>query len=400
MDKIPWNIPVFSEEEGKRRHVLIRQAMDKEGLDCLVVAGLVGNYGEKSGNFRYLSNYAPWFDDEYIAFPRHGDPTLFAWSEPHAEWCRKISWIKRVEPAGQMSKGPSMKEGAYPVQIAEYIRELGFGQGKIGICDFVTMPVYVYLGLQKALSKADFVDARDMVSRIRMIKSPVEIEFMKKAAACADVGLRAMVEASRPEEPEVNVWAACEYMMTKAGATPPSFTLMASSPSLEAKGLGQPYAGTGRILRKGDIITNEISASYGGYWVQLCAPIVIGTIPDELRRVFEIHKEMYELVLEEVRPGVTLGSIEEKVGKLARLRGCDPSPAWALAHIGLLIRDDIPMDTVLQPNMTLVNHPVTQHGNASYGGHTIGSTLVVTAEGCQVLNQSAMEIYMAPHGGC
>jgi len=48
----------------------------------------------------------------------------------------------------------------------------------------------------------------------------------------------------------------------------------------------------------------------------------------------------------------------------------------------------------------LVNHPLTQHENGSYGGHTIGSTLVVTPEGCQVLNQTAMEIYMAPAGGC
>ena len=72
MKKIDWNIPVFPEEEGIRRYGQIRQAMEKEGIDCLVIAGIQGNYGDKSGNFRYVSNYVPWFDDEYVLFPRKG----------------------------------------------------------------------------------------------------------------------------------------------------------------------------------------------------------------------------------------------------------------------------------------------------------------------------------------
>ena len=55
---------------------------------------------------------------------------------------------------------------------------------------------------------------------------------------------------------------------------------------------------------------------------------------------------------------------------------------------------DIPLETVLQPNMTLVNHPYTHYGNGEYGGHTIGTTVVVTQEGCRVLNRTAMEIHV------
>jgi Xaa-Pro aminopeptidase len=103
---------------------------------------------------------------------------------------------------------------------------------------------------------------------------------------------------------------------------------------------------------------------------------------------------MYQLVLSEIRPGVRLAEIEAKLRELARSRGADPSPAWALAHIGLQIRDDIPLETVLQPNMTLVNHPYTHYGNGEYGGHTIGTTVVVTQEGCRVLNRTSMEIHV------
>jgi Xaa-Pro aminopeptidase len=395
MSLIPWIIPVFPEEEGNRRHAAIRTAMDREGLECLIVAGVRGNYGDRAGNFRYISNYAPWFDDEYIAFPRVEKPLLLAWSVPHAEWCRKVSWIKNVEPIGVMSTVPTRKM-AYAARIAEYVNSLGCGQSRIGICDFETMPVYVYLGLQKLLPGAEFVDAREVLSRIRMIKSPMELDFMKKAADCADIGFKAMLETAKPGVSETKVWAACEYSMTLAGAMPPSFTLMSAGPSLREKGRGQPYAGTGRTLQKGDIITTEISASYGGYWVQLCAPIVIGhVIPNDLRQMFDVHQEMYELAVAQMRPGITLGSIQAKLQELARSRGCDPSPAWALAHIGLLIRDDIASETVLQPNMTFVNHPYTQYENGAYSNHTIGSTLVITERGCEVLNRTSMEVFLS-----
>jgi len=398
MSPIPWIVPVFPEEEGSRRHAAIRNAMDREGLECLIVAGVCGNYGDRAGNFRYVSNYAPWFDDEYIVFPRVGDPMLLAWSITHAEWCKKISWIKQVETVGVMSTDPSRKM-ANAARIAEFVNSLRCGQGRIGICDFQTMPVYVYLGLKKLLPGAVFVDAGELLSHLRMIKSPMELDFMKKAGDCADIGFKAMLETARPGVSETKVWAACEYAMTVAGATPPSFTLMSGGPSLREKGRGQPYAGTGRTLQKGDIITNEISASYGGYWVQLCAPIVIGdSIPDDLRQMFQVHQEMYELALEQMRPGITLGSIHEKHRELARSRGCDPSPAWALAHIGLLIRDDIAPETVLQPNMTFVNHPYTQYtqaGSGTYSHHTIGNTAVITERGCEVLNRTPMEVFLS-----
>jgi Xaa-Pro aminopeptidase len=394
MKKIGWDIPVFPEEEGKRRHGQIRQAMEKQGLDCLIVAGVQGNYGDKAGSFRYVSNYVPWFDDEYVLFPKKGESVLLAWSVPHAEWCRKISWIKEVDPIVSMSIGPARKL-AYTNRMADHLRSFGYSQARIGICDFETMPVYVFQGLREALPKAELVDARSLLSLLRMMKSPAEIEFMQKSAECADRGFQAMRETSRPGVSETIVWANCERAMTVAGATPPSFTLMASTPSLEEKGLGQPYAGTGRVLKEGDIITNEISASYGGYWTQLCGPIVLGRpIPKDLARVNDIHQEMYQLALSEIRPGVRLGDIEVKLRDLARSRGADPSPAWALAHIGLQIRDDIPLETVLQPNMTLVNHPYTHYGNGTYGGHTIGATVVVTPEGCRVLNRTAMEIHV------
>jgi hypothetical protein len=69
MGKLAWNIPNFPKEEGERRHRAIKEQMEFRGIDCLIIAGHEGNYGARTASFRYVSNYAMWFDDEYIVFP-------------------------------------------------------------------------------------------------------------------------------------------------------------------------------------------------------------------------------------------------------------------------------------------------------------------------------------------
>jgi Xaa-Pro aminopeptidase len=386
--KIGWDVPRFDADEGVRRYDALRAAMAADGVDGLVIAGHQGNYGDRNANLRYVANYEPWYDDEYVVLPGAGTPALFAWSEPHAEWCRKVSWIDEVIPAAQMSRGYSGKD-AYPRSIAAVVRERGLGRARLGIADLETMPASVYLGLREQLPDAELVDAGELMARVRMIKSAAELEFMQEAARIGDVGVAAMRDATRVGATETEVWAACEHAMTLAGASPPSFTLMASSHRLPDKGLGLPYGGAGRTLGPGDVILNELTPSYGGYWNQLDGPIALGSISAELQRLLDVHTAMYELALREIRPGVSMQAVNDMTRAVAADMGADPAPAptWTIAHIGLRIRDDIPPATVLEPNMTFVVQPLTQHDDGVWGGHTIGATAVVTETGCRVLNE-------------
>lgn len=390
MSKMPWQIPGFSKEEGDRRHALVRLEMEPEGLDCLVVAGHMGNYGDRAGNLRYMTNYAPWFDDEYLLFPLRGTPLLMTWSDGHADWARRISWIPEVE---------AIRKSRYVARTAEYIRDSGWSGARIGICDLETIPAYVYEGLRVALPNVELIDSGRLLSRVRMVKSDVEVQFVEKSAECADIGFWTMLEKAKPGVPERSVWAACEEAMTVAGAQAPSFTLIVSCKNVQEKGISIPNVGSSRVLEAGDLILNEISPSYGGYWVQLCAPIVLGTPSDSFRGLFDLHKDLYELALSEIRPGATVAGIEEKAGQLARSRGCDRGIAH-LQHIGLVVTDRIPDDTVMQPNMTFVVHPMTWFGargteDTTYGGVIVGNTVVVTGNGCRVLSKIPIQMHQA-----
>ena len=61
-------------------------------------------------------------------------------------------------------------------------------------------------------------DCTHILSEMRMVKEPEEIERIRAAAKVADIGMRAAVEAVKPGVTESQVAAAAEYAMRHAGA--------------------------------------------------------------------------------------------------------------------------------------------------------------------------------------
>jgi Xaa-Pro aminopeptidase len=78
----------------------------------------------------------------------------------------------------------------YVSDIATAVKERGYEEGTLGIVDLETMPASIYSRLLTRLPKARFVDAKDLLIQIRMIKSPLELKFVDKAGECADKGLK------------------------------------------------------------------------------------------------------------------------------------------------------------------------------------------------------------------
>lgn len=382
MRKMSWEIPLFPEDEKIRRHNAIRELMEFRNIDCLIVPGMHANYGANRANIRYISNYAQWYDDEYLTFPLEGDPLLFAWSSAHYDWAERISWI----PVKLSS------ERDYIDDMVDEIKRLGLETKTLGIADVRIMPVQTYEGLKKGLPHATFVDATDILKIVRLVKGPKELEFVRKAAEIADIGFRAMLEAAEVGARDADVWTACESAMVKAGAEPPSFSLYVSGPWKE-KGIGFTYGPMDRVLKEGDVVFNEITPSYGGYWVQLCRAICLGEPSDDFKQAYDLQREIYDMVKEEMRPGNTMTNIREKAKAMAADKG------WllkvVLQHIGLQITERIPLSTQFRPGMYFVNHPWTEYpmDTQEFGGHIIGDTLIITEDVPERLTKIPFELF-------
>lgn len=376
----------FSSKEFERRHRLIREVMQLRGIDCLIVTGHGGGYGSAIADVRYVSGLTNLTTDgPYIVFPLFGEPVAFTSSQLAADWAMKTGSIP--VRAVSFRKGTRIRD--YPTDVIARIEEWGLQEGTIGICTMRVMPAYAYASLRKGLPRADFVSAGDVLLQCRRVKSAEEAAFIRRSAECADKGVQAILEAARPGITETELVALCDAAMVKAGAERGNFILLGSGPWSEMQGIIS--TGTRRILKKGDIISTEITSNYRGYYTQLCCPVVLGgKVPDPFRKLMEIHKAMYKLSHAELRPGNTVLAIDTNAAQLAASMGGDFKRAWTM-QLSELAESFFRLNTELAKGMCYVIHPWTEPTSGKgFHGHTIGNTCIVTDGEPEVVHKTPL----------
>jgi Xaa-Pro aminopeptidase len=385
-----WEIPVFTHEEGQRRWKRIRDMMCDRQIECLLIGGSTYNYRSGYGDIRYVSNAIPNSDDAYLLFPYEGDPVLYVWSVLSQYHCEKTSWIE-VDHCQATQNGHT-----YPQVLAQKLKDLGLEKARIGIVDEYSWFVYAYERLKECLPLAGFVDAGEILRAVRRVKSPGELEYVRKAAQLADIGWHALKNAVRPGATKFELIAELEYAMVKEGAEVGGMNL------LDVKqwphGWGFPLGGSYRRLKGGDMINCEITPSYGGCYAQLVRPISIGQPPDDFYDLFNLHKDMYKKAVKQLRPGNIAQEIEDTVGKWAMEQRKDLSFAIpGFQMLDNMYRPPLYMGE-LEPTMVFMIHAITFPSEADmqkregHGGHLIGDTYIITDDEPEALTKLPFDV--------
>jgi Xaa-Pro aminopeptidase len=379
----------FSMQEFSRRYRKIREIMQLRGIDCLIITGNTGGNQSFCADIRYMTGLAGGAaEGTYLLFPLMGEPACLA---PNAMVAARIEKQCPIAVAPvAFKKGTRIRD--YASDLANRIKSLGMERDTIGIVSMRVLPAGAYVNLRRDLPNANFVSSGDVLLQCRMIKSAEELDFVRKAGACADKGMDAILNAARPGVTESELTALCDYAMIRAGADRGPFILIGSRPWESFEGTIGDASYSQRKLQPGDMILTELSPSYRGYYSQLCVPIFLGgNPPPSFTELLNIDKEIYQLALDELRPGNSVGRIEARIFELARRKG-DFRRAWALQSTELA-EAFFKTDTEIQPNMSYVIHPWTEFSSGrGLQGHTIGNTVIVTGQEPEQVNKSIMDV--------
>jgi Xaa-Pro aminopeptidase len=153
------------------------------------------------------------------------------------------------------------------------------------------------------------VDATLPLQRVRLVKSPEELEWLRRGADLTDRAVEALAREARPGLTEHDLAAIIESAYVPHGGQT-HIHYLATTPMRQPTVCVPSQQTTSRVLQRGDVLITEISAHYYGYPGQIQRPFAIGEPPTpEYQRLYEVAVAAYERIAGAVRAGATAEAV-------------------------------------------------------------------------------------------
>jgi Xaa-Pro aminopeptidase len=200
----------------------------------------------------------------------------------------------------------------------DVIRDLGLAEATIGLEKNFFDAALFDVFKNHILPKANVVAAAPVLSRLRMIKEPAEIDRMREAARVADAGMAAARQALRIGKREIEVAGEAEYAMRQAGAEGWASATYVASGARSAIAHGPASL---KRIEAGDVVQVHLAPVAGGYTVDLCRTLFVGNVPFETAKALASYHEAQEAGIAAATPGAPLSGIDEAMSEVLRKHG-------------------------------------------------------------------------------
>ena len=175
--------------------------------------------------------------------------------------------------------------------------------------------------LKKRFPQADVKDCSKMIWDLRLIKSPAEIELIRKAGRIGVKALTEMMKSTRPGMYEYELAALYEYMCKKEGVKDLAYIPIISS---EENHPFLHYHKFNRLLEDGDFIVVDAGPDVGYYDVDISISYPAnGKFTPRQREIYEACYEIEKTCISLYRPGITCSEVNEQVKKILKEKGFD-----------------------------------------------------------------------------
>ncbi len=246
--------------------------------------------------------------------------------------------------------------------------------------------------LYKSKVTAELIPTAGLVEKLRIIKTPEELEVLKQAAKIADDAFTHICGFIKAGMTELEVANELEFFMRKQGATSSSFdTIVASG----IRGALPHGVATDKKIETGELVTLDYGALYNGYISDITRTVAVGEPSEKMREIYEITLAAQKLAVEGIKPGMTGIQADAIARDYIASKGYGEAFGHSTGHgIGLEVHEapglSFRSETVLEPNMTVTAEPGIYL--PGIGGVRIEDDLVITENGCERLTHCTKEL--------
>jgi len=387
-DQISTKIKEFSARCDR-----VRARMGASGLDGLFLMQPM-NVWYVSGFWEYVPIRV-----EAVLVPRNGD-CVFIVSKNEYEYAIKTSWISDIRYYTEFPE-KGRHQNPYDL-IVDAIRDRGLDHGVIGVEeDF--MPISDYSRLKRLLPGVTFKDGGAVLKHCRMIKSPYEVDLLKKAGAVACAAWHASLEVAKPGLCEYEIGEAAREAATRTAASFMSETEDRHHSPLtdgvqlvqagERSSISHGRGSTNR-LKDGDMVAMCfcLTNQFKGYKVGFARNFAVGRATREMRDVYRLLYEAQMAAFDKLKPGVKGSSLDRLVRKRIHAAGYGEYIEHRLGRgVGLLYAEAPDLkegdDTTVEAGFCLSIEPAVYMSGK--WGIEIEDSVHVTPSGWEYLTEPA-----------
>jgi ectoine hydrolase len=373
----------FDRMEYAQRIAKTRAAMAARGVDLLIVTD--------PSNMAWLTGYDGWsfYVHQCVRLPMEGEPIWYG-RGMDANGAKRTVFMTHDHIVGYPDHYVQSTERHPMEYLSRIVDERGWGGHSLGVeMDNYYFTAACYATLTRHLPNARFVDATSLVNWQRAVKSPREIEFIRRAARIVEAMHARILELVEPGMPK-NQLVAEIYRTGMRGVEGHGGDYPAIVPMLPsgAETSAPHLTWDDRPFRKDQGTFFELAGCYRRYHCPLSRTVYLGEPPQMFRDTEGAVVEGIAAALEAARPGATCEDVEAAwrrtiarygLGKESRVGysiGLSYPPDWGERTMSLRRGDR----TVLQEGMCFHLIPAIWQED---WGLEISESFLVTAQGAE-----------------
>ena len=294
---------------------------------------------------------------------------------------------------------PDTEDSTRAEHIKDMLRSLGMEGKKIGIqVDTMGLTPRLFLEIKEILDGwCNLTVAPDFIRILRLVKSPQELNYFRKAGEVMDITMDKVIEATYPGAFEGDIYATFYDTLFRLDADLPAHIPPLGSGE---SALNLRYTTKRKNVSENDQVTLELGLAYRHYHVACMGVVLTG--PEINKRHLKMHKTSVT-ALDEVqaalRPGTTVGelfdiykeTLEEHGEHDAVLTvagytmGAMWPPTWMEEP---MIFEGNPL--VLEENMTFFTHMILNDRETGLS-MAVGETAIVTKDAAEIITHTPRE---------
>lgn len=392
--------PIFKSDVLKARIQRLQEKM--QGL------GIAGALIRQNADLYYFSGTT---QEAYLFVPMSGLPLLMV--RRNLARARGESSLENIIPLSSVRGIPKTIAGhGYDVS------------GLLGLeMDVIPAKLFLYLR-DDIFPGVEIADISHAIREVRMLKSHIEIEWLRQAAEQLNSVIKEVPDLLRPGMTELELSIELEYRLRRAGhqgfmrmrawnqelffghilsgpsGAEPSYFKGATG----GRGINPAFSqgASSKVISVGEPVSIDLGGCVNGYMTDQTRMFALGFLPEELKRAYEAVIEIHYGLREKIRVGETCGRIYEwafdkaaSLGYADNFMGYGEAKMPFIGHgIGLEV-DELPVFSARNPmrleaGMTFAIEPKLIFPGVGHIG--VEDTYVLTPEGVKAITTSPDEM--------